>query len=107
MAFVAWDCVIDEASLLNITVSSDHRQRGIARALVDRSVTELTLRGVRRLHLEVRESNVAAIALYRSRGFEVLGRRAAYYAAAPGETREDALVMRRDVADGERPRSVD
>jgi len=42
------------------------------------------------LYLEVRDSNVAARALYASRGFAEIGRRRDYYR----RPREDALVLR-------------
>ena len=42
--------------------------------------------------LEVRPSNVHAIALYQSVGFVEVGRRKAYYQAVDG--REDALVLK-------------
>ena len=48
--------------------------------------------GGRQMFLEVRPSNVAALALYARAGFETIGRRKGYYPAADG--REDALVMR-------------
>jgi ribosomal-protein-alanine N-acetyltransferase len=48
---------------------------------------------MRRMVLEVRASNAAAIALYRSAGFEQIGLRRGYYPAANG--REDALLMGR------------
>ena len=44
------------------------------------------------MFLEVRESNVAARALYASRGFSAVGRRRGYYRHPV----EDALVLRRD-----------
>jgi ribosomal protein S18 acetylase RimI-like enzyme len=59
------------------------------------------------MYLEVRPSNLAGIALYKSHGFVVIGSRPEYYSAgrspgtaAAGSTaretadREDALVMR-------------
>lgn len=42
--------------------------------------------------MEVRVSNVAAIGLYKSLGFEFLGRRRAYY-----DDGEDALLFVRDL----------
>lgn len=57
------------------------------------------------MFLEVRPTNAAGIALYRSRGFIEVGRRPAYYSAetrshgqhpasSAATEREDALVMR-------------
>ena len=45
--------------------------------------------GARRMTLEVRASNEAAQGLYRSFGFEVVGRRPRYYS----DDGEDALIM--------------
>jgi ribosomal-protein-alanine N-acetyltransferase len=44
--------------------------------------------GVRSVFLEVRPSNREALGLYRSRGFQVVGRRPEYY-----DDGEDALLM--------------
>ena len=48
--------------------------------------------------LEVRPSNLAAIRLYQSMGFEQIGIRRGYYQAPDG--REDAIVLRRELAAG-------
>ena len=47
--------------------------------------------GVTRVDLEVRQSNLAAQALYRTMGFEETGRRPDYYASSSG--REHAILM--------------
>jgi ribosomal-protein-alanine N-acetyltransferase len=44
-----------------------------------------------KVFLEVRPSNLAALRLYRSAGFEQIGVRPAYYQAANG--REDAVIL--------------
>lgn len=82
----------DEAEIANIAVAATHRDRGIAGRLLDVAIAETTITGVTSVYLEVRLSNTAARALYRSRGFEQVGRRAAYYRFPT----EDALVLRRD-----------
>jgi [ribosomal protein S18]-alanine N-acetyltransferase len=46
---------------------------------------------LRKIFLEVRVSNAAAIALYRASGFVEIGRRRGYYQNTNG--REDALLM--------------
>ncbi len=82
---------VDEAHLLNLCVSADHRRQGLARLLLEQIKNETRLTGARRLFLEVRPSNPGAVKLYRSSGFRLIGRRPGYY-PAEGE-REDALVM--------------
>ncbi len=78
------------AQLGNLAVAEGWRRRGLGRLLVHRALA--AVRGSEaggRLALEVRESNEAAMRLYRGLGFRVLGRRPDYYRSP----REDALVM--------------
>lgn len=85
--------VLDESEILNIAVAPAFRSRGLGGMLLDSSLNELDARGAEMTFLEVRESNVAARALYASRGFQELSRRRGYYRQPP----EDALVLRRAV----------
>ena len=78
-----------EAELWNIGVKPAHRRRGVARALLSEACRRRSEAGVRRLFLEVRESNLPAAELYRSFGFEPLARRKDYYQ----NPREDALLL--------------
>ena len=85
-----------EAQILNLSVVPDARREGLGRALLRRFVDDARWLNADQIFLEVRESNVAAIALYAAEGFTPVARRLAYYpAAAADATREDALVMRR------------
>ena len=81
--------VPDEADVTNVAVCPEYRRRGIARRLVDVLIEEARERGITRLHLEVRESNIAARALYESLGFVTDGRRKGYYR----QPTEDAVLM--------------
>lgn len=87
---LAWRAA-DELHLTDLGVTASARRRGIARALVEALCAEGRENGSRVVLLEVRESNAAALALYRGLGFEELDRRARYYA----DTGEDAVVMQR------------
>lgn len=91
---ITWT-VADQAELGNVAVAPEARGRGIGRALVEAVVERVGRRGAKECFLEVRESNGTAQALYRSMGFEAVGRRRAYYAAPV----EDALVMRLLISD--------
>jgi ribosomal-protein-alanine N-acetyltransferase len=96
-----------EAQLLNLSVAPDARRTGLGRALLRRFVDDARRLGADQLFLEVRPSNLAAIALYEAEGFERIARRDAYYPPArDGAPREDALVMRRALAP-DRSRIVD
>jgi ribosomal-protein-alanine N-acetyltransferase len=89
VAFVFALPVADEAELESIVVASLHQRQGIARDLLAALIEELRRRGIRQLHLEVRPSNLAALALYRSTGFRQTGSRPDYYS----NPAEDALLM--------------
>ncbi len=78
--------------LKDIAVHPDRRGKGIATALLHRVLLVLRRGGADSVKLEVRESNGAARALYRSAGFEPFRRIDGYYADG-----EDALVLLRDL----------
>jgi len=85
--------VAGEADVLNLAVSPPDRGRGLGGELLDAGLAAVVRRGVREAFLEVRESNVAAIALYESRGFTTVSRRKRYYRNPV----EDALLLRRAI----------
>ena len=81
--------MVDDAHVTTFGVHPDWRRQGIGRQLL-LNVAELSVAiGARRMTLEVRPSNEAAMALYQAFGFEVAGRRPRYYT----DDGEDALVM--------------
>jgi [ribosomal protein S18]-alanine N-acetyltransferase len=83
---------VDAWHVMNVAVTSAYRRRGVATALLER-LFELTSSDERRGYtLEVRVSNVGAIALYEGIGFVARGVRRGYYT----DNREDALIMWRD-----------
>lgn len=79
-----------DADLANLAVTRLLQRRGVGRQLLTAVLARARERGCTAMFLEVRASNAAAIALYRSAGFSAVGRRARYYA----EPAEDAVVMR-------------
>jgi ribosomal-protein-alanine N-acetyltransferase len=81
--------MVEEAHITTFGVHPAHRRRGVGRRLLLRLSELATELGALRLTLEVRVSNEAAQALYRSFGFVVSGRRVAYYS----DDGEDGLVM--------------
>lgn len=81
--------MVDEAHVTTFGVHPEWRRQGIGRyLLLNLCEVSIAIRA-RRMTLEVRESNEAAQGLYGSFGFEMLGRRRAYYS----DDGEDALVM--------------
>ena len=83
--------VVDEAEIANLAVAGDARRSGLGARLLDAALAYADERGCRTMFLEVRDSNHAARALYRTRQFEEIGRRVRYYRHPV----EDALVLRR------------
>jgi ribosomal-protein-alanine N-acetyltransferase len=83
--------VLEEAELLNIGVASGHQRKGLGRAMLREILEIARAKNMRRVFLEVRSSDVAALALYRSTGFGEIGVRRDYYQNVSGC--EDALVM--------------
>jgi [ribosomal protein S18]-alanine N-acetyltransferase len=81
--------MVDEGHVTTFGVHPDWRRQGIGRQLLLGLVELGATIGARRLTLEVRPSNDAAQKLYRSFGFDVVGRRPAYYT----DDGEDALIM--------------
>ena len=87
--YVGSQTVLDETDMMNIAVRPDCRRKGIAAALIAELVSRLKARGSRILRLEVRESNLPAIALYKAMGFTQLGLRKNYYR----NPKENALIL--------------
>ncbi|KYF73511.1 ribosomal-protein-alanine acetyltransferase [Sorangium cellulosum] len=85
---IAWH-VADELHVLNVATCPTARRRGLATALMRRSLEYAQQQQVRLLLLEVRRSNRAAIRLYRKLGFTAMGVRPRYYS----DNGEDAVEM--------------
>ena len=81
--------LVDEAHVATLAVHPEYRRRGIARDLLAHSLRSMVGEGAVSSFLEVRESNVAARAMYRKFGYEDTGRRKAYYK----DNNEDAILM--------------
>jgi [ribosomal protein S18]-alanine N-acetyltransferase len=77
---------LGEGELLNLAVAPGARRKGVGKALVAEFLEQFPGGA----YLEVRESNVAALALYKSLGFKVVTRRPEYY-ENPAEA---AIVMK-------------
>jgi ribosomal-protein-alanine N-acetyltransferase len=81
--------MVDEAHITTFGVHPGWRRQGVGRRLMVRLLELACEMRATRLTLEVRVGNVAAQALYRAFGFQVIGRRPHYYT----DDGEDALVM--------------
>lgn len=89
VAFAGVWLMVDDAHVTTFSVHPDWRRRGVGQQLL-MGVADLAREiGARRLTLEVRATNEAAQRLYERFGFEIVGRRPAYYS----DNGEDALIM--------------
>ncbi|MDD3186674.1 MAG: ribosomal protein S18-alanine N-acetyltransferase [Anaerostipes sp.] len=82
--------IVDEGELLRVAVNPKERQSGLGQALVQMLQNEMSVRGVKDIFLEVRESNENAIKLYEKMQFECIGKRKRYYQ----HPTEDAVLMK-------------
>ena len=90
--YVGSQTVMGETDMMNIAVHPDFRRRGIGESLVNALVERLKTMDSHCLTLEVRASNVPAIALYEKMGFQQIGLRKNYYR----NPKEDALILRKE-----------
>ena len=71
--------VMDEAEVARIAISEDIRRRGVGKGILDYACECCKEKKIERLLLDVRESNVGAIAFYQKYGFQTDGIRKNFY----------------------------
>lgn len=92
VGFVGLYALTGEADIVRVGVLPQYRNRGIARAVLTKSLENVD----GDVFLDVRESNVPAISFYRSLGFYDTGVRKDYYS----DPEENAVLMKRDAVKG-------
>lgn len=88
--------VLDEAHLLNLSIAQSYQKKGLGRCLLEHMLIQARQRDAKNMFLEVRTSNVSALALYEKTGFNEMAIRRGYYPADPKifkYGREDAVLM--------------
>ncbi|MDD3106822.1 MAG: ribosomal protein S18-alanine N-acetyltransferase [Bacilli bacterium] len=78
----------DTAEVINFYIDLPYQRQGFGTMLLDFAVSLCEMSGVKSISLEVRENNVAAIALYEKFGFVFSHKRLKYY-----QDLSDALVL--------------
>ena len=101
-AFCSCWVFADELHINTIAVRADLRRQGLGRVLMQSVLADVTRDGVTRATLEVRRSNEAALALYRSLGFTVSAVRPRYYT----QPEEDALILWRETTTPDDPHAA-
>lgn len=79
-----------EGEITNVAVFEPAREQGVGEALIAAMQREAGARGIDQIFLEVRESNLPAIRLYKRTGFVEAGVRRGFYELP----REDAKIMK-------------
>jgi [ribosomal protein S18]-alanine N-acetyltransferase len=87
--------VADEAEVFTFAVAPKYRRQGHGCALVSAAMEGMRSRGIKNLFLEVRESNLGAIAFYEKFGFAKIGQRKSYYR----DPEEAAITMGKKLGD--------
>ena len=88
LGFLSVHTLVDELEILSVAVQTSHRGRGLGKDLVLKAIAIAREERCERVLLEVRESNHVAQRLYKTLGFESVGRRPNYYQQPP----EDAIL---------------
>lgn len=91
LGFAIVQQIVDEVTLLDICLLPSQQGKGYGKLLLNAVVASAKASAAVVLMLEVRESNLAARALYQKAGFIESGRRKGYYPIAGGK--EDAILM--------------
>lgn len=93
MGYIGSQTVLDESDVMNVAVSPQYRKLGVATTLINSLCDALKNKGVKKLSLEVRQSNESAIALYQKLEFVQVGQRKNYYR----NPKEDALILQKEI----------
>lgn len=84
---------LDEGEITDIATHPDFRREGLARAVTEALFGFCAENGIKKIFLEVRESNIGAIALYTSLGFNAVGKRPNFYRTPT----EAAITMTKEI----------
>lgn len=87
--FLVFRVLFEEAEILNICIEEKFRRLSIANTLLERSLEYLKGKKIKKIWLEVRESNSAARNFYTKAGFSISGISKKYYASPM----ENAVIM--------------
>ena len=79
---------LDDADIEGVVVDKEFRCKGIAKALIERAHDFILSKGIKKVLLEVRQSNAPAISLYKSVGYTQISTRKGYY-----QDGENALIL--------------
>ncbi|WP_407965619.1 ribosomal protein S18-alanine N-acetyltransferase [Bartonella sp. C271] len=93
LGFCLCRLILNEAEIITIAVHSNNRQQKIGHFLIDHIFHHLRREHATKLFLEVEETNLPALALYKRFKFQKIAKRPAYYQSHNGFT--DAIIMQK------------
>ena len=79
VAYGGYWSVAGDAQITNIAVHPEYQGKKLGSKILENLLNTANSRGESQLTLEVRESNIKAINLYKKYGFEIVGTRKNYY----------------------------
>ncbi len=71
--------IMDELHITSIAVDPKHQRKGLGKLLMKDLIKRSKSLQINLIHLEVKDTNKKAIALYTSMGFKVIGNRSKFY----------------------------
>ena len=90
--FAVGQVIVDEAELFLIMTKPEHRKQGVGHRILATFEQQAFQNAVRRIILEVADTNAAARALYSANGYQQIAVRKNYY-TFPNGSHADAIVM--------------
>lgn len=91
IAYLCFRKIVDEIHILKIAVNKNKRCKGMAYYFLNHCFMTISKPDITSAFLEVRQTNAAAIGLYKKTGFHIIGNRPKYYS----DTGEDGILMRK------------
>ena len=79
VGFVGITIILDTADITNIVVKKNYRSKGISKILLENVITIAKSNNCSKINLEVNETNIIAINLYKKYDFKQVGMRKNYY----------------------------
>jgi ribosomal-protein-alanine N-acetyltransferase len=89
IGFLEISHVLDECDIIHIEITKKYREQGIGSKFVEYALLDLKNKGIQKIFLEVRKSNIPAIKLYEKFNFQKIDIRYNYYS----NPIEDAILM--------------
>jgi ribosomal-protein-alanine N-acetyltransferase len=96
-SFILMRVAADEAEVLTLATLPARRREGLASAVASAAMDQAKKGGALRLFLEVAETNLPGLQLYKKLGFEAVALRARYYESKT-KAGVGAVVMRRELS---------